>query len=428
MNMEMPQGPKRFNRPRCRGLFARLSCAAIALAAVSLLAPPAQANSNLFSVSGGPCGTTWGNSAGGCWQAGTFGVLVGLGQAVGAGNTAILYGTGNGENVTGSGDVGVGAGSKIQLGTSNDTWTGPIDFADGASGTSGKGPYSVNSGTSFTNLSISGATGTLLSQSSVVTALNEVLSLSNYYKNLSGGAGVSITNMGMLTGGQTLGVSTSGTIQVYNVSSINLSTVLTITGGAHDLIIINDPSMAIFGKQGSHAGNVVLSGGLTPDQVLFNLTQSTSNGNVVLSINGATSISADFIVRESWYMTSVTINGRILGGWGTLTMAGTDLINSPGDIAESPEPSTWLLLASALGGLVYFGRRAPLRRHFGMSGRVRERMKSDAEPSTGELQPAAVGTPCGSRGAGAAPSDAGIPPPRDGGGGGSGGVDCARLT
>jgi hypothetical protein len=427
MNTEMQLGPKRMNRPRSQGLFARLSCAAIALAAVSLLAPPAEANSNLFSVSASnnPCASAYptGGSWGGCWQAGTFGVLIGLGQAVGAGNTAILLGNGNNENITGAGDVGVGNGSTINLSNKNDTWTGPIDFADGASGTSGKGPYSVNSGTTFQNLSISGATGTLLSQSSVVTALNEVLSLSNFYKNATSitGVPVSITNMSTVLSGGSLGTATAGTVQVYNVASINLSAVLTITGGANDLIIINDPSLAIFKK------NVVLNG-LTPDQVLFNLTQTTANSNVVLSINGATTISADFIVRESWFMNNVTVNGRILGGWGTLTMNGTDTINSPADIAEAPEPSTWLLLASALGGLVYFGRRAPLRRHFGMSGRVRERMKSDAEPPTGELQPAAVRAACGSRGAGAAPSDAGIPPPRDGGGGGSGGVDCARLT
>lgn len=324
--------------------------------------PRAEANSSLFyntyGTSPGPC-----TASAPCWQAGMFGILVGLGSAVGASGT--LAATSNGDIVTGSGDIGIGSGSFVNNGTHTENWTGPIDFAD--AGTTTAHTFSVPSNKDvLTNTTLIG--GTTTGNGNVTTALNQVLSMSNYW-----GSQTAMANLGNLTGG-TIGSVTSGSVEVFKVTSINLTSVLTIRGGADDLIIIDDPAAAIFKK------NVVLTGGITPDQVLFNFTGTSGT---ILSIVGGTgsnkiNISADMIVRGAYTASNATVNGRILGGWSTLTLGGGFALVSPSDVPSviTPEPSTWLLMLCGMGGLFYFARRFDPRHRFGLSGRFGLRHES----------------------------------------------------
>lgn len=286
-----------------------------------------------------------------CWQAGMFGMLIGLGSAVG--NPGTLRTTSSGDIITGTGtggDIGIGSGSFVNNGTNTENWTGPIDFADAAATTSHG--YSVPSSSDvLTNTTLVG--GTQTSFSAVTTALNQVLSLSTYYAGQTG------TNLGVLTGGTTLGSITNG-VKVYNVSSINLTSVLTIRGGANDIIVINDPSSAFFTK------NVVLTGGITSDNVLFNIT---GTGNNILSIKGGTgagkiTITADMIVRGSYSGTNATVDGRILGGWNTMSLGTAFALVAPNDIpGPVPEPGEWALMAGGLAALFYLGRKARHAHH-----------------------------------------------------------------
>jgi hypothetical protein len=320
-------------------IFARpLRLAAVALV---LLASRAHASTTIFNDAGTICTATKP-----CWQAGEFGLLIGLGTAVG--NTGTLVETGGGtDNLRGlfsGGDIGIGASSTINTsGGSAQTWTGPIDFAD--TGSSHSNGYAVPSSSDvLTNVTISG--GTRLGDAEVTSALSQVASISGYFKSLTG------TNLGNLTGTTTIGT-IGGGVQVYKVSSINLNGTLTIKGGANDLVIINDPNVAYFNS----GSKVVLSGGITVDQVLFNLTGTSNN---ILSINGGTGsnqvlINADIITHGSYFATNVTVDGRILGGYHTITLGPGYEMSIPNDVA--PEPAEWAMLAGGFGLLVYLSRK-----------------------------------------------------------------------
>jgi hypothetical protein len=338
-----------------------------AIAALFLSTAPAKASSTLF-YNTTPGANICQASTGGCLQAGVFGLLTGwdhpgagyyTGTLSDTGYNQIL-GTGNG------GSVGIGTGSTITTsGASAQTWTGPIDFAD--SGSTGLPNNSVLSNVTITN-------STALSVSAVDTALNQILSIANYYSTYS-----TQTVLSSLGGSNTT-LTVSG-VKVYSVSSINITHVLTIVGTSSDIIVFNSSS-AIFGAgTGSHIGNIVLSGGITPDQVLFNLTGTGAD----LSISGGASIFADFIVRGSYNVSNATVTGRILGGTGTDTLGGSFVLNDPAD-ATAPEPGEWALMTGGLGALFYLSRRR--------SGRKRPDPGGSCGPDpTPQQQPVAIPPP-----------------------------------
>jgi hypothetical protein len=340
-----------------------------AIAALVLLAAPATANTTFFTNTGTVC-----TVAAPCWQAGTFGLLVGISNGSGGFSTGTLTeSSGAAPSITGQGaggDIGIGPGSLINTNAgAAQTWTGPIDFAD--NGNKKSNTYTVPTASDNLNhLTITG--GTLVNQATTVdAALNQILSISNTWLGASGQQ--SLGTLGLTS--RTIGTIGAG-IQVFSVNSINVTSVITIQGNAGDMIIINDPSKAIFAA----GGKIVLSG-LTPDQVLFNLTGT----GTVLSISGGDAIAGDFIVRGSYNVSNATVYGRILGGTGTLTL-GQNFVETIPDNA-TPEPGEWALMAGGLGALLYLGRKLP------------RRGRRDFKPP---------------------------PPPCEGGGGGSGGPECSH--
>jgi hypothetical protein len=304
------------------------------LAAIDALCLPlapsvAQASTSIFTDTGTIC-----TAAKPCWQAGSFGILVGLGAAVGDSATLAFKST----TVTETGAIGIGAGSLIHDSGRTMTLGGPIDFADPASTTSHG--YSVPSNKDvLTNTTVTNGVHT--SDAAVAAALSQVLGISGYWSSQTGTA---IAKLG--SGTNSIGTAGAG-IQVFDVSSINSTSVLTITGGPNDLIVINDSGDAVFG-QGINLN------GLNPDQVLFNLSSPTS----ILSISGGSNIAADFVVLGSYAVTTSTVDDRILGGWGTLTLNGKTAFTAPPNIPEvAPEPGSWALILSGLGGIYYARRR-----------------------------------------------------------------------
>src|SRR5579883_2914606 len=381
-----------------------------ALAALLILAPGAKANNTFFYDTGNVC-----TNANPCWQAGMFGLLVGLGSSVG--QSAYLTEAGapapndNIRGTSGSGDVGIGAGSFINTspGNAGQNWAGPVDFADPCSGTCATShTFSVPSATdNLTNVTLTG--GTTVGNSSVTTALNQLLSISNYWKGASGEIQLG-SGTGAFTGGTTIGTIGAG-IQVFSVNSLNLTSVLTIKGNTQDLIIINDPSTAIFTKA------ISLTGGISSDQVLFNIYGTVGN---ILTINaGSAQINADIIARSTWNAQAATINGRLLGGYGTLLMGKNFEVTDPADVATFvPEPGEWALMAGGVGALFYLGRKLPRRGGLRMSNRVLAGIEAEAaKPAHTEAIPDPPITLLSS-GADPPRQDSGVPPPRAGGGSG----------
>ena len=363
-----------------------------------LLASRVEASTTIFTNTGSVCTAT-----APCWQAGMFGMLVGLGSSVGATGSIVLTGNNSvhieGAGTSSDGEVGVGSGSFFTALSNTESLDGPIDFAD--SGTTTSHGFSVPSvKDSLTATTILG--GTLTHYGYVTQALNQVLSMNTYWTSQSG------TSIGALTGGS-LGTAGKG-VEVFKATSINIGSTLTLTGTTGDLIIIDAPS-AIFTK------NVVLNG-LTSDQVLFNLSGTSG---VVLSINGGVpkdTISADFILRGSMYATATTVNGRILGGWGTLTLAANFDMEEPAPIADLglPEPSTWILMAGGMAVLLYAGRRFGVRSPLTASGPLEESIAGNLTVEAAPEPQVTDGDPGGGARGPDAPIPVETPPPRGGGG------------
>ncbi len=391
-----------------------------------LLAPGAQASTSLFNNTGTICTV---NAP--CWQPGWFGVLVGNGQTL---NTSA-----DTAGVDINGGVGVGTGGKLTDSTgATQTWTGPIDFADSVATDAGDPTCpaghtcQVNTGTNISKVSLSGGitqgsdtTGVYYTEAGVTTSLNQVLSISNYWNSQASTSGA--ITLGTTSGHVTIGTGGTGVI-VYDVKSINFANAgLVIDAAAGSLVIINDSGSASFTATGTGSFYVSLEGGITADDVLFNITSLSSKLTVSGAANNSSYLDADFIVAGAYDAQHATLDGRLLG-WGTATstLGANFEIIAPAD-EYVPEPEDWLLLTGGLGLIGYAARKQlRLKRGFPLAARVRERMEADAGEA-GRCVPAAAGRAAGAGGGdGAAPPEDGIPPPRGGGGGGSAGVDLAR--
>lgn len=324
------------------------------LAAAFLCAVAAEASTTLFNNTGTVCTVT-----SPCWQAGTFGVLVGLPSAVG--NMTLAGNSSTDININGA--VGVSAGSRISGGNNISTashWD-IIDFAD-ALATTTNGPLCPDSAhrcsvpTAATNdiRKVILDTNTTVTLGNFVTeAVSDIKAMSNYY------AGVTGNNKTFVAGANTLNGTNAGGagVKVFNASNnIAAGMSLTIQGDANDLVILNIGAS----QTATFNSGITLSGGITSDQVLINYLGTANNG---LTLDGGT-YGATFIAAAGNYRVigNTTINGRVLGGTGSLTWGNNSndiRVNSPADVDDAglPEPSTWVLMTTGVGALLYFGRR-----------------------------------------------------------------------
>jgi hypothetical protein len=320
----------------------------LAFGFLSLFAAPAQANSTLFNYSGyngGVCG-----ASNVCLESGTFGALIGLGTAV-----APLAATATTNNATvGGNNIGVGPTSSIvDAGNSNKTWTGPIDFADPltgtASGTCGAGSCAVPTGTSLTgggNKKITVTNGTVQNASLVDTAIAQAEAISSFWASQTA---VAKTNVGKTGGTTALGVLNAG-VQVFSTASLATNTTLTITGNSTTDMVILDVTGNTANTIG---GSILLSGGISADQVLINILGNAGTSKI-LSLNSGT-LNVDFIIANDDYTANTTVNGRVFGGDGAVAWNSSFVLNSPGD--ATPEPSTWILMGAGCGALIYIRKR-----------------------------------------------------------------------
>jgi hypothetical protein len=147
--------------------------------------------------------------------------------------------------VAGTGKLGLSGGGGVVL------INGNVDFAGTVT------PSSLSGGSSYVSGTISGG------QAIVQTAMNYLNTLS---ATLGGEAGTSISlNSGTVINASAGSIDGSGN-SVFKVTSMNLPNgTVTINGDGVHSVVINFAVVANF-----HAEHVVLTGGLTSDQVLWN--------------------------------------------------------------------------------------------------------------------------------------------------------------
>jgi hypothetical protein len=276
----------------------------------------------------------------------------------GANQFGLLY-EGNGghnfayNNSNINGNIGIGGTGHFQ-GNGPGTINGLIQFS-----ASNSGQYS-NSG-----LTLSPSSGNpVYNVSSVTSALNTVNTLSHDL-GLELGTTASITSGGSLS-------ASSGSLdgngnRIFTVTAISFANgTFTVNGGPNDFVVLNVADGV--GTNGLN-GSIVLTGGITSDQVLINYTPSTSNltnynnaytnltggPTLTISTNGLTTSGTFLDPTGNFSVNHSDVMGRVIGGDSTDSsfQSGASL-TAP---APTPEPGTLILLATAALGAGAIGWR-----------------------------------------------------------------------
>jgi hypothetical protein len=225
-------------------------------------------------------------------------------------------------NSTIFGNVGLGTGvSPVQIASNGFikpiptfAGTGRLDLVDASATISN--PGNVSGGVHF-------------NQSQVTTALNTVNALNSTF---GAEAGTALTISG---GGQTVNVSagmldaSGNRIFSLTASSYNNNNQgFTVVGTASDFVVFN---IANGTSNENIGGPISLSGGITPDQVLFNFVGTS--GNLGGSAGGATVNGIFLAPNMKVNIDNIIINGRLFGG-----RAGTDFQTVSGFELNQPDP------------------------------------------------------------------------------------------
>jgi len=253
----------------------------------------------------------------------------------------------NFNNGTITGNVGLG--SPRQFTASNGSVIGDIRFSGAANTTglspdpdpgSNPGPFTVSGGGTVTG-------GVFANDPFVSSALNWVNSLS---QTLGGEAGNALT----LTSSQTIvagnGLLDAGGNRVFSTTSVNLSTAttLTISGSASDYVVVN-----VTDNNPAFNGQIVLTGGITSDQVLFNMfggnyTTHTGGPTLTVSNNGQVTTGTFLDPNGAMSMNHSVLNGRFFGGDVVNQQIVSGAFITAPESPVIPEPGTASLIALAL--------------------------------------------------------------------------------
>ena len=286
-----------------------------------------------------------------------------------AANFAVLYTGGGGNtfntnstNITGN--IGI-AGTGKYAATGPGTITGIVEFAAASSG------QFSSSNTTYVP-SLSPGVNPTYNNGNVQTDINNLNTLSTTY------AGESGFGLGNLTATTTINASAGtlhGSDRVFTVGSVNLnnSTTLTINGngttpGTSQNVVLN-----ITGNNPNFNGTILLTGGLTSDQVLINVTGT--NSTLTISANGATSTGIFLDPNGPITVNHAVVNGRLFGGDShNMQVVSGVTLNGPSHLQTQqavPEPNS--AVVAALVGLTALG---------GAAVRTLRRRSRCAQPST----------------------------------------------
>lgn len=192
--------------------------------------------------------------------------------------------------------------------------------------------------------------GVLANQSQVTTAINTVNSL-NTTLGAEPGTALTISGNGQVVNASSGMLDGSGNF-IFTIASNgfnNNNQGFTVNGGVNDYVVLNidnGTSNEAFG------GPILLSGGITPDHVLFNFVGT--GGNLGASAGGATINGTVLVPHMNVNLDNMTLNGHLFGGQtggDFQTVSGFNL-NAP-----IPEPSTLVLLGAGALLLSSYRRR-----------------------------------------------------------------------
>ena len=272
----------------------------------------------------------------------------------GAANYNILQ-SGNGGyvtmvNSTNIGNIGVGSQSNQtpQLRLTNSLENGNVDFASTAIVTGSGGTI-----TGTTSSNASGVNTAFTQLSALSTSLGAINGTSLTISLSGGGSQTILASNGVLSGGnRVFDVST-------NAFNFNGFSKLTIDGqGLNQSVVLNFKGFGTNFGWGLGAGSIILAGGLTPDQVLWN----TTGVGVPMGLNSY-SLAADTTHPEFSFagiflnpfgqidVADTILHGRLYGGNDSILIT-----NSKVDAI--PEPSTYALLGIGLIGAFFLHRRS----------------------------------------------------------------------
>ncbi|MDB6067300.1 MAG: hypothetical protein JWR26_3508 [Pedosphaera sp.] len=276
-----------------------------------------------------------------------------------AGFAVLFEGGGNNHlsfnNGTIMGGIGIGAPSgtttaQLQLsgGAANSIINGNVQFAGAANvaGTAGT-DYSITAGHTITG-----------NNPSVQAILNSYNSLSSTLGGEAGSAlAVSIGNGGNQTVNASSGTLDANGNRVFTVNTFSFvnGASLTINGSASEFLVFNFSSSVAFG------GAIHLTGGLTSDNVLFNITGGsglTGGNTLTLNNNGAILTGTFLDPNGSIQMNHTVLDGRLIGGDSHDEM----IVSGASIFVPAPEPGSLAIIGLGLFGLAALRLRAkPLK-------------------------------------------------------------------
>jgi hypothetical protein len=243
---------------------------------------------------------------------------------------------------TTSGNVGVSSGNLTLSGTSGTVVSGNVYLASGA--TLGSGGSQVT-GTVSTNQNLSLVNTDALAAAAAFNALTPT-------QTVPGGA---VTSTTTITG-------TSG-VNVVDISNLNLNNqTLTLNGPAGSQFIINDS-----GGFTLSSGQILLTGGVTSQDVVFNVTSSDP-----ITTSGTTSITGNILATNSNVsMSPGLLSGELIAGGSTIGLSsvqtgalpshGFSVVPFAAPVVPSvPEPPAALLLG--LGAVIGLSAASRFRR------------------------------------------------------------------